>query len=347
MANPIPVIIDTDVALDDWMATLYLLSVPDYQIIGVTTTGVGAAHLTAGTRNIQGVLATGGQPQIPVGLGTNAPLVYSNVYPGSFRQQVDNAYGLTLPVNNTPPYGSAIALLIDKITGSSSPVTILSIGGGTNLAMAFQEQPQLLKNISRIYMMGGVINDYNNQQTPGNVGSFNPDYTNQVAEWNVFVDPLAAQLVLQSGVPITLIPLNATNQVPLTFQFYTALGIFIAENPSAPAGARLIFDALSTQLSTITAGQYYFWDPLAAVLLANNSFITDTLSTPLGVQQLLNEEQDTSGQLLLANSGPTVGVVMGVDAAAVPANFFSCITGVPLGPYLAKAAARKAASSNS
>ena len=184
----------------------------------------------------------------------------------------------------------------------------------------------LAANISRIYLMGGAI------AVPGNVQGFNPDYQNAVAEWNVFVDPLGAQIVIGSGVPVTLVPLDATNQVPLDLNFYVALGAYLQAPPggTATAAAQLIWSALTTQLSTVATNQYFFWDPLAAVLLANPNPprpLATTQSMRLLVTQTLDEGQDTSGQTLVSDDGTPVDVVTTVDALAVQSEFFGVITG--------------------
>jgi len=85
----IPVLIDTDVDIDDWMAILYLSMHPDVDLRGLTTTGVGASHLTPGTRNALNFLQLTGKPGVPVAKGTNAPLRYSNVFPASIRAPID------------------------------------------------------------------------------------------------------------------------------------------------------------------------------------------------------------------------------------------------------------------
>jgi hypothetical protein len=77
----IPVLIDTDVDIDDWMAILYLSMHPNVDLRGITVTGVGACHLTPGTRNALNLLQLTGKPDVPVAKGTSAPLSYSNVFP--------------------------------------------------------------------------------------------------------------------------------------------------------------------------------------------------------------------------------------------------------------------------
>ncbi len=314
--SPIPVIIDTDVALDDYMAILYLLLNPAVKVIGITTTGVGAAHLTPGTQNVLTLLELANQTGIPVAPGTSAPLSFSNVFPSAWRTMVDDLYYIPLgPSSNSAQQpGSAVQFLYDTLTNYGSPVTILSIGGGTNLGTLFQTYNNVTwtQYISRIFMMGGAIT------APGNVNAFNPDYNNTVAEWNIFIDPVGANTVLQSGVPVTLVPLDASNQVQLDSFFYATLMGMVA----SPLGSSVqnlvttfVFAGLSTQLESITqpAGSldgYYLWDPLAAIALTDtNNQIVTTTPMQLSVSLTLNEEQDTSGQISQATSGPYIDVV--------------------------------------
>lgn len=316
-----PVIIDTDVALDDWMAILYLLMNPTVDVIGITTTGVGAAHLTPGTTIVLKLLQAAGQPAIPVAMGAQAPLLYSNVFPGSWRQTVDSAYGLTLPENRNSRQGvDAGSLITSLLNGSPTKVTILSIGGGTNLGALLAEQPALVSKIDRIVVMGGAIN------VPGNVNGFNPDYSNVVAEWNIFIDPLGAQNMFSSGAPITLVPLDACNQVPLDLSFYDQLQTYIQGTKTPTPAALIIYQGLTTQLSTIKENQYFFWDPLAAVALTNGNFLAMQPMNLL-VNQILCEEKDSSGLIYSDPSGPAITVAMGADAARVKSQFFNVITG--------------------
>src|SRR5207248_2959014 len=85
---------------------------------------------------------------------------------------------------------------------------LTTTGGGTNLGMLLHAHPEVRPKIERIVMMGGAV------FVPGNVAVVDADYTNQVAEWNFFLDPLGGQSMFDSGVPITLIPLDASNHVP-------------------------------------------------------------------------------------------------------------------------------------
>ncbi len=112
------VIIDTDVALDDWMAISYLVMAPEVNVLGITTTGVGTAYLTPGTRIALNLLATLGHPSFPVAAGTSAALLYSNVYPISFRETVNDAYSVPLAINEAQPQSSALEFLVSTVTAN-------------------------------------------------------------------------------------------------------------------------------------------------------------------------------------------------------------------------------------
>ena len=328
---PLPIIIDTDVALDDYMAILYLLMNPDVQVLGITTTGVGAAHLTAGTTNVLKLLELAGQPNIPVAMGTSSPLQYSNVFPGSWRSLVDSLYDIPLPTPSiTPVSQTAEEWLTSTILGAGTALSILSIGGGTNLGTALPKIPQsvLRQGVGNLVMMGGALN------VPGNVNAFNPDYNNTVAEWNIFIDPQGAQNVLQSGLPITLIPLDASNQVPLDTSFYQALMAAVVDAQGSQIARQVsafLFAGLSTQLGTIVqsgVNGYFFWDPLAALALADTSgSIVQTKPIQLLVQTQLDEGADTSGSLI-QGSGALIDVALTADASLARSTFLSTIAGI-------------------
>ncbi|KAL3648895.1 hypothetical protein CASFOL_005298 [Castilleja foliolosa] len=101
-------------------------------------------------------------------------------------------------------------VLIDKI--SAGPITVFITGANTNLAILLMSNPQLKENITRIYIMGGAVKVMGSVYTGYN--------TNTYAEYNIFMDPFAAYKVIHSGVPVTLIPLDATNTIPISIKFF-------------------------------------------------------------------------------------------------------------------------------
>ncbi|GER30179.1 pyrimidine-specific ribonucleoside hydrolaserihA [Striga asiatica] len=162
---------------------------------------------------------------IPVGFGGRLDIDTNYGFRRSFLPQGKRRYSPT----RQP---TAQQVMVDKIT--ASPITVFIIGASTNLAVFLMTNPQLKKNIKHIYIMGGGVRSKNptgccpknsssfcQPQQCGNRGNIFTDYTsNPYAEFNMFGDPFAAYQVIHSGIPVTLVPLDATNTIPITSEFY-------------------------------------------------------------------------------------------------------------------------------
>ncbi len=295
-----PVLIDTDMAADDWMAILYLLNRPDVSEAAITISGTGEAHCEPGIKNAMSLAALAGQPELPVSCGRTTPLQGDHAFPADWRARVDALAGLTLQSNPASVTArSAVDLLTAKIISMPDKVTILTLGPLTNLAEALQSAPEIKENIEMVYIMGGAVD------VPGNVGISHVGIDNSVADWNIYVDPHAAAIVLQSGVPVTLVPLDATNQVPVTTKFVERL----KDDRKTPE-AMFVFEVLSQYYDFVQSGGYYFWDPLAAAILTDNSlaaFETRNLT-------VIEEESNQSGRTQASESGAPVRVAVDVEA---------------------------------
>lgn len=303
------VIVDTDMGWDDWLAILFLMQHPDIEILGLTVTGVGESHLTPGVKNARNLLELGGKGTIPVCAGTSQPLIYSNVFPPDFRKKIDSIFNLNLPVNPHPlDPRSAVNFFHETLSNCPDKVTILSIGGMTNLGSFIRKYGHKLKSkIERIFIMGGAID------VRGNVADFEGYYpTNQTAEWNIFIDILGAKIVMESGIPLTFVPLDAAYQVELTLDFVTEFAQ-AAKTPCAEFASKIMIAKLGQDMS---AGfQEYFYDPLAAAVMAGTvNLVTKTETKKLKVVQELNQEDDHSGQLIYDSFAKSVEVCMSVDS---------------------------------
>ncbi|HEY9679539.1 MAG TPA: nucleoside hydrolase [Drouetiella sp.] len=134
----------------------------------------------------------------------------------------------------------------DCLAHSKEPLTIVATGPLTVLAPLMKDS-SLRKKVAEIVIMGGAVT------VPGNVEEREHDGS---AEWNVYADPGAFKVVVDSGVPIKMIPLDVTNQVPVTREFLQRL-----EDQSATYKASL----LATKLWSLVKGfTYYFWDTITA-----------------------------------------------------------------------------------
>jgi hypothetical protein len=160
-------------------------------------------------------------------------------------------FGLALPpTEQRPDARGAVALLRAAIGGSAHRVTLLSLAPLTDTAALLRADPAIRRQLAGIYAMGGAVG------VPGNVG---PGHAH--AEYNVWVDPRAAAEVLRSGVPVTLVGLDATRDVPATVFLEEALRRYHYASPAATAAWDIM---IATRMY---AGGQYLWDPLAAVAL--------------------------------------------------------------------------------
>ncbi len=296
--DALPVVIDTDMAADDWLAILYLLMRSDVDVRAITVTGAGEAHCAAGTRHALDLAALAGRPEIPISCGREIPLVGQHTFPDEWRDRVDDLLGLSLPdnpglVSNEP----AVEMLARVIQASPRKAHLLVLGPLTNVGEALAVDPTLVENLEMITVMGGAV------QVPGNVGP-SSQIENDVAEWNIYVDPHAAALVFNSGAPITLVPLDATNDVPLSMEFYDRL-----ENDRTTSVAEFVFRVLAAQEENVRSGWYYFWDPLAAAVVRDEDLVTYQ-ELPLVV---IEEEGPESGWTQKNETGSIIRVAMTAD----------------------------------
>ena len=240
------VVFDTDLAFDDIMALLYLLQRDDVVLDAVTIAGTGEAHCDPGVANALGLLALGGANDTPVACGRETPLKGSNAFPDEWRVAVDDLSMLDLPEvdRGADPRGAA-QLLLDTLDGDA---TLITLGPLTNVAEALRADPELAARVPEFVAMAGAIDVAGN--TP-----------NGVAEYNVWVDPLAAKEVIE-GMEVTLVPLDATDDVPFTSFFADTLAAH-RTSPEAEAAHAII---LANEEIFLSPG-YSFWDTLATALV--------------------------------------------------------------------------------
>jgi len=300
-------------APDDWMAILYLLQRPDVSVMAITVTGAGETHCEPGVRHALGLVALAGGGDIPVACGRETPLQGSHTFPESWREAVDNLLGLSLPETAaSPSKQTAVELLTSAMQSSPEKVVLVTLGPLTNVAEALQATPSLVNKLKMIYIMGGAV------EVPGNIAVSGVGIDNKVAEWNIYVDPHAANIVFKSGAPITLVPLDATNHVPLTASFYKR----IRDYHTSPE-ATFVFDLLTKNYGMIESGAYYFWDPLAAAISSDESLATfQTMSLAV-----LEQEGPESGRIFRSSNAGTVRVAVSADGPRFEQIFLQTVNG--------------------
>ncbi|KAJ0238591.1 Inosine/uridine-preferring nucleoside hydrolase domain-containing protein [Hirschfeldia incana] len=166
--------------------------------------------------------------QLVMGMTTAGGCRYRHTVPKGRKGllDMDSNYGFRkyfLPQGNrryTPlEQPMAQKVIADKV--SEGPISIFLMGSHTNLALFIMSNPHLKHNIQHIYVMGGSVRC---QNPNGFCGNLFTDFTsNPYAEFNIFADPFAAYQVFHSGIPMTLVPLDATNTIPTSKKFFETL----------------------------------------------------------------------------------------------------------------------------
>ncbi|GEP28490.1 nucleoside hydrolase [Cryobacterium levicorallinum] len=223
----IPVILDVDTGVDDALAILFAVKHPGINVLGISCVA-GNASLDRVVENTLRVLDVADAPSIPVAAGARRPLLE----PARSASHVHGESGLgTLqlpPTDRTAESISSIELMRRLILDSPRPVTLVGLAPQTNLALLLRQYPDLVKNIERIVFMGGST-------TVGNATA--------VAEFNVWHDPEAAAIVLDSGVPTFMYGLDVFNQVAIGEQ--VALSLVRSESNLAQVVGRLLSNRIA------------------------------------------------------------------------------------------------------
>jgi purine nucleosidase len=197
-----PIIIDCDPGQDDALAILLALASPeDLEVLAVTAVA-GNVPLVLTEKNARKIVELAGRGDVPVFAGCGRPLVR----PPVTAEHVHGRTGLDgadLPEPAIPlAPGHAVDAIIDLVRGRpAGTVTICPVGPLTNVAAALTKAPDIARRIRQIVLMGGAIGEGN---------------TTPSAEFNVYVDPHAARIVFEAGIPIVMHGLDVTHQALVT-----------------------------------------------------------------------------------------------------------------------------------
>lgn len=314
------VIIDTDMGYDDAMAILYLLQRPDIEVEAITVTGTGMAYLEPGTQNALALLTLAQEEHVIVARGSNTPLAgdHTTMLPDVWHDEANTMLGVSLPQTELTAIDTAAAeLMRELIRNAREPVTIITLGPLTNVAQALMDEPSIVEHIHGIYIMGGAVDVEGNVQYGG-------DASNVYAEWNIFLDPMAANIVFSSPAPITLVPLDATNDTPATTAFADRLAV-ASQTPEAAFVSSLL-EALRAQQAL--DDWFYFWDALAAAIATAPSLATLERKGLM----VVTDEGPESGRTKQDGSSAPIDVATGAHASAFEELFLQVLNGDLPGP---------------
>ena len=263
------VILDVDTGTDDAVALMVAALSPDIELVGATSVN-GNTTIDYTTENTLRVFDWIGMPEAPVHRGMDRPLARSQVA----RGMATRIHGdlLDLPAGSKAKLqpGHAVDWLIDTYLASDGDIVLCPVGPLTNIAVAIQKEPRIVEAIPEIVIMGGA-HDH------GNITAS--------AEFNIWLDPEAARIVVNCGRPIRMIPLDATHRALVSTEDagrLRALG-----TPAGEAAARFVLKRIdgydATQPMPHRPGAAPVHDALAVCAIIDPS-IVKTEHIPVDVE---------------------------------------------------------------
>ncbi|MFM5080791.1 pyrimidine-specific ribonucleoside hydrolase RihA [Aeromonas veronii] len=192
----LPVILDCDPGHDDAIALILAMASPELKVLAVTTSA-GNQTPDKTLNNALRILTLLGRDDIPVAAGAPKPLARELI----IADNVHGESGLDGPKLPDPAFApqamTGLELMAKCLRESPEPVTLVPTGPLTNIALLLAAHPELKGKIARIVLMGGAAG----------AGNWTP-----AAEFNIYVDPEAADMVFKSGIPITMCGLDVTHE---------------------------------------------------------------------------------------------------------------------------------------
>ncbi|MFT4416622.1 nucleoside hydrolase [Fredinandcohnia humi] len=289
------IIFDVDTGIDDALAMAYAVNSPELDIIGFTSC-YGNVSVGEATRNTLAVLEKLGK-FIPVYKGADKPLQRETKE--DFAKGVHGKDGLGNALEREPDSKaeniSAIDFIISQVKEKPHEITIIAVGPLTNIALAIQKAPEIVPLVKEVIIMGGAV------RVPGNVTPY--------GEANIVSDPEAANIVLSSGLSVTLVGLDVTMQTLLPISKLAPwrdsgnkVGQFYAEMTEYYIGA---YESFYPGI-----GGCALHDPLAVGVAIN----PDLVQTELMGIKVVTEGEETGNTVGYEVENPTVRVCTRVQA---------------------------------
>src|SRR3954467_5597764 len=211
------IILNVDPGIDDAVALCMALGDPSLEVVAITATG-GTVSPEQSTSNVQGIVEQLDPSRWPrLGTAANDQMLRAD---GRHLFGSDGMCGAHFAVAKRHHQHSSVKVICDEVRASPGDVTIVATGPLTNIALALQQQPDLASLIGHLIMIGGTL------ESPGNVTAS--------AEFNIYCDAEAAKTVFHSHVTKTLIPIDLTSRVLLSFDLLEKL-----PNGDSPRGELL------------------------------------------------------------------------------------------------------------
>ncbi|HWB08831.1 MAG TPA: nucleoside hydrolase [Pirellulales bacterium] len=303
------VILDVDPGIDDAVAMALALFDPRLEVVAVTAVA-GNVPAEQATRNVQAIVEQLDPPRLPrIGAAVRPerdPLVDSRHVFGA--DGLGNADFAVAELHHVHPSDKVIA---DEIRKAPESVTIIALGPLTNIATVLRRDPSLAEQVGQLIIMGGTL------RGPGNI--------TPAAEFNIYCDPVSARDVFRSKTTKTLIPLDVTSQLVMTFDLLDQL-----PDEFTPVGGllrRILPFSFRSHRQLFGLEGTYLHDPVALMALVEpNLFETERMAGDVEVQGEITLGATVFDRRLARQWRPNLDVATSVDVAGVIAAIMRGLT---------------------
>jgi inosine-uridine nucleoside N-ribohydrolase len=302
------IIIDTDPGQDDAVAILLALASPELELLGITAVA-GNVPLARTQTNARIVCELAGRPDMPVFAGCDAPMQRALVT----AEHVHGKTGLDGPqlwqptMRLQPRHG--VDFIIDTLRAApAGSVTLCPLGPLTNIGTAFARAPDIVSRVAEIVLMGGAYFE---------VGNYTP-----AAEFNIYVDPEAADIVFKSGVKLTVMPLDVTHKALVTRPRLAAFAALGTRTGRFTAEMLDFFERFDIAKYGSEGGPLH--DPTTiAYLLAPELFSGRHVNVEIETGSALTRGMTVADWWGVTDRAPNATFMSGIDAD----GFFALLTG--------------------
>jgi len=285
---PRRIILDTDPGVDDAMAIFLALRSPELKVEAITPVS-GNVPLEFTLPNALRLAEIAGRTDVPVAAGASVPLV-RRLITAKYVHGNNGLGGVDFPAPTLKPVAENAAQIISRLVRANpGQITIVAVGPLTNVATALRADPEIASMIPQIVIMGGSLSG----------GNITP-----AAEFNLYVDPEAARIVFDAGIPLNMVGLDVTEKVLLNEDHVVKLER--AQNPVSQAAGKIMRATLTRTRQASDATFIAMHDPLTVASLIDPKLLTF---------RDYRVEIETEGEL---TAGMTVGYAHGPVRPSAP-----------------------------
>ena len=294
------IILDCDPGHDDALAMMLAVASDEIDLLAVTTSA-GNQRPEKTLHNALALLTLMGRTDIPVAGGNRKPLINPLMIADNIHGD-SGLDGATIPQPAFAPQPMhAIELMAKTLRESTEKITLVVTGPMTNAALFLSVYPELKTKLERIVFMGGAMG----------IGNWQPS-----AEFNILVDPEAAKIVIDSGVPVTMVPLNVTHKAQIMSSEIDAIGSI--GNPVATVFHDLLkyFAIYHTDPKWEFAGPPLHDPCTIAWLIAPEIFVSKTLAVDIELHGARTRGETVVDYYHLTPSSPNCQILLDLDREA-------------------------------